>query len=283
MSSGALSPGEATEQLYQTGIHHLEEATQLTFLKNVYGGLLLSFGGLFSIIASAGCPGLEESNPGLVRLLQGITFPVGLVVVYFVGAELFTGYPMWLAMTALQRRGRPIEYVRGLAVSWLGNLVGALLVATFFSYLSNTLTEEPYRSGLVAEVTEDIVDAGWAVIFLRAIACGCLVTLAMFMGTQNGDGISKALGLHLPFFLATTARLPHTVKYMYYASAGMMMGAPLSVGGFLWKCMLPITLGNTIGGAVFTGAYNWWVFMYCEDQKAPDRFDGLDGGSDGGA
>ena len=87
----------------------------------------------------------------------------------------------------------------------------------------------------------------------------------MFFGTQNNDRISKALGLHLPFFISTTARYPHTVEYMYLASIGMMLGAPLSVGAFLWKCMLPITLGNTIGGAVFVGAYSWWVYLYCED------------------
>ena len=89
----------------------------------------------------------------------------------------------------------------------------------------------------------------------------------MFFGTQNQDGISKALGLHLPFFMSTTARYPHTVEYMYLTSIGMMLGAPLSVGGFLWKCMLPITLGNSVGAAVFVGLYNWWVYLYCEDGK----------------
>ena len=54
----------------------------------------------------------------------------------------------------------------------------------------------------------------------------------------------------------------------------MILGAPLSVGGDLWKCMLPITLGNAVGGALFVGAYNWWAFMYCEDKsKAKDRPD----------
>ena len=90
----------------------------------------------------------------------------------------------------------------------------------------------------------------------------------MFSGSQNHDGISKALGLHLPFFVATTIGFPHTVKYMYLASVGMMLGAPLSVAAFFWKCMLPITLGNTIGGAVFVGAYNWWVYLYCEDGES---------------
>lgn len=107
------------------------------------------------------------------------------------------------------------------------------------------------------------------------------VTLAMLLGTQNHDGVSKALALHLPFLMATTARLPHTVKLMYLASVGMMEGAPLSFGGFLWKCMLPITLGNTVGGAVLVGAYNWWVYLHCEDgRKEGASFIALDGEED---
>ena len=90
----------------------------------------------------------------------------------------------------------------------------------------------------------------------------------MFFGTQNYDGISKALGLHLPFFISTNVQFPHTVEYMYLTSIGMMLGAPVSVAAFLWKCMLPITLGNTVGGAVFVGAYNWWVYVYCEDGES---------------
>lgn len=174
-NTGALSPLDAAEQLYQTGLHHLYEPSQLTFLKNVYGGLLFGFSGLFSLIVSTGIPSLAENNPGLPKLLQGATFPVGLVIVYFVGAELFTGYPMWLAMTALRKKGDPLQYVKSLVISWVGNLVGTLISAFFFSYLTTSLHEEPFRSGPVEQVTGDIVEAPWHVIFLKAIGCGFLV------------------------------------------------------------------------------------------------------------
>ena len=95
MSTGALSPKKAAEQTLEIGVHHLEEDLQLTFLKNVYGALLISAGGLLSLTLVTGTPGLSDTNPGLPRILQGITFPVGLVLVYLVGAELYTGYPMW--------------------------------------------------------------------------------------------------------------------------------------------------------------------------------------------
>ena len=113
-----------------------------------------------------------------------------------------------------------------------------------------------------------------SIVSVAPLTAGRQVTLAMFFGTQNQDGISKALGLHLPFFISTSIRFPHLVEYMYLASIGMMLGAPLSVGAFLWKCLLPITLGNTMGGAVFVGTYNWWVYLHCEDGER-DKSGGL--------
>ena len=89
LTTGTLSPQEATTAIYETGLHHLYEPTQLMFIKNVYGGLLVGFGGVLSQIASKGSPGLLASNPGLVKLLQGATFPVSLICAYTVGAELY--------------------------------------------------------------------------------------------------------------------------------------------------------------------------------------------------
>lgn len=85
---GLLSPPDAAVETYENGLDHLYAATHLSFVKNINGGILFSFAGLFSIIASAGLPGLEESNPGIPRLVQGATFALGIVIVYFVGAEL---------------------------------------------------------------------------------------------------------------------------------------------------------------------------------------------------
>ncbi|KAI6867816.1 Formate/nitrite transporter [Hortaea werneckii] len=264
-SSGGLTPEDAAVETLRIGMHHLCETVELAFLKNVYGGLLLSAGGLLALVLATGFPDFD-SSPGLSRLLQGTAFPVGLIVVYFLGAELFTGYPMWLAMTALDRKGFAFEYFRSTLVALAGNLIGAIWFAGVQSYFTETLTEEPWRSRIIEQVDSDITDNKWHVIFLRALGCGFLVTIAMLLGTQNRDGISKALGLHLPFVISTVAKFPHTVEYMYLGTTGMMLGARLTMGQFFWKCMLPIILGNSMGGA-FTGAYNYWVFIRRADDK----------------
>lgn len=262
--SGSLSPKEATEESRDVGLKHLNESFFLTFIKSIYGGMLLSAGGILSLTIAGGAP---ELSPGIQRLLQGMTFPVGLVIIYFVGAELYTGYPMWFTLTALERKGKPFMYVSTAFASWVGDLVGALTFAYFFTYQTKSLSEDPFKSGIIDLIKTDIVDEEWHVIFLKAIPCGFLVTLAMFMGSQNHDGISKALGLYLPFSLSVAARFPHTVEYMYLSAVGILLGAPLSWGAYFWKCLLPITLGNTIGGALLTGAYSWFVFLEYDRQK----------------
>ena len=85
---GVLSPPDATTEIYENGLSHLYAASYLSFVKNINGGILFSFAGLFSLIASASLPEIRESNPGFRRLVQGATFSLGIVIVYFVGAEL---------------------------------------------------------------------------------------------------------------------------------------------------------------------------------------------------
>ena len=263
-STGTLSTYGASEAVLRTGSDHLTEGALVTVIQNIHGALLLSSAGLLSIILGAGFTGAQmHDNPGVQRLLQGLAFPFGLVLVYLVGAELYTGYPMWYTMTALERKGRPLQYIQSALASWIGNLLGALIFGCLFT-LAMDIKQEPWRSSLIQQITEDIVDRPWYIIFVRSIGCGWLVTIAMFLGTQNQDGISKALCLHFPFMISTTARLPHTVEYMYLSSAAMTLGAPLSVGGYIWKCLLPLTLGNTIGGAGITGLYLWWVHICSE-------------------
>ena len=93
--SGALSPLEAAQETYETGLHHLNGPSQLAFVKIVYGGSLLSFGGMLALTASVEASGLQESNPGIPTVLQGATFPIGLVIIYFIGAELYVLHPFW--------------------------------------------------------------------------------------------------------------------------------------------------------------------------------------------
>lgn len=96
---------------------------------------------------------------------------------------------MWLAVAALQRRGRPAQYARALAAAWAGNLAGALGAAGVLTYCTRTLAEEPYRAGVARLARETVVAQPWHVVFLRAVGCGWLVS-----GTAARRGWLLALG-----------------------------------------------------------------------------------------
>lgn len=273
-STGAYSPIDATRQTLHLGEHHVSESSLLCFIKNIYGAMLLAVGSLMSLVLSTGFPGAAADNPVLPHLLQGFTFPIGLILVYLTGAELYTGYPMWQTLTLLSHLTDPhhkriplLNYPRTLAISWAGNLLGALAVSYFLAHLTGTLAEEPHHSGLLEQLQSQTVDPPFYALFLRALGCGWLVTTSMFLGTQQHDGVSKALALHLPFWVSTTVGWPHTVEVMFMGTAGMMEGAEMGVGTFLGRGLIPVTLGNFVGGAL-TGLLLWWIFeVKGDDQK----------------
>jgi len=93
----------------------------------------------------------------------------------------------WFAMTILERQGRPAQYVRGAISSWTGNLVGAVFFAGVFTYATETLGQDPFKSGTVEMVTHDIVEQHWHVIFLRGIVCGFLVCAFPGLSFDEGD------------------------------------------------------------------------------------------------
>lgn len=182
MSSGALTPGAAVESIYSDALHHLDEPSQLAFLKNMIGGIQVGVAGLASLVIAGGCHGIEQNNPGMTHFIQGAIFSTGLILVYLTGAELFTGYPMWLAIAALQRKRRPIQYIRAVVNSLSGNLVGALLAASLFSYATEALSEDPWKSYVIKEVDSVITNSAWHVIFIKAIVCGYLVRSSWLTG-----------------------------------------------------------------------------------------------------
>lgn len=176
MSSGALTPRAAVEAIYHDALHHLDEPVFLSFVKNIAGGLQIGLAGLAALYISGGCPSIKEANPGIVHWIEGSIFSVGLILVYFTGSELYTGYPMWMAIAALKRSRRPMAYFTAFFTSLLGNFVGAVGTAALFGYAGQVLTEEPFRSFVTERVDEAITDSQWHLIFLKAIPCGYLVS-----------------------------------------------------------------------------------------------------------
>lgn len=192
----------------------------LAFLAGAY----ISMGGLFSIVIGYGFPSMAPA-PGLQRLLSGLVFPLGLMLVVFAGAELFTGNNAVLIPGALGRR-----------YGWRKVLLNWMLV-----------------------YAEAKVSMPWLTVFLRGVGANWLVCLAVWLGLSANDVAGRLLGLFFPIMCFVAIGYEHSIANMFFIPLGMMHGASVTVSDFLLANLVPATLGNIAGGAVFVGGIYWYI------------------------
>lgn len=225
----------------------------LSFLAGAY----ISMGGLFSIVIGYGFPSMAPA-PGLQRLFSGLVFPLGLMLVVFAGAELFTGNNAVLVPGALGRRYGWRKVLENWMLVYIGNFVGSLFFACFLVKLPGMLSAEAWRSAAVG-VAEAKVSMPWLTVFLRGIGANWLVCLAVWLGLSANDVAGRLLGLFFPIMCFVAIGYEHSVANMFFIPLGMMHGASVTVSDFLFANLVPATLGNIVGGAVFVGGIYWYV------------------------
>lgn len=225
----------------------------LAFLAGVY----IAMGGLFSIVIGYGFPSMSDA-PGLQRLLSGLVFPLGLMLVVFAGAELFTGNNAVLVPGALGRRYGWRNVLSNWTLVYLGNFVGSLFFAYFLVKLPGVLSAEAWRSAAVG-IAEAKVSMPWLTIFLRGIGANWLVCLAVWLGLSANDTAGRILGLFFPIMCFVAIGYEHSVANMFFIPLGMMHGAAVSFAELFLDNLVPATLGNIVGGALFVGGIYWYI------------------------
>lgn len=127
------------------------------------------------------------------------------------------------------------------------------VMATLFHY-GGVFDEPLYRTEAIAFATKKQVAPSWHMIFLRAIGCNWLVCLAVYLGIQGQSLATKLIGMWFPIFAFFALGFDHTVANMTFIPLGIMLGAPhIGVSLYIWKGILPVVLGNVIGGGLFCG------------------------------
>lgn len=225
----------------------------LAFLAGVY----ISMGGLFSIVVGYGFPSMADA-PGLQRLLSGMVFPLGLMLVVFAGAELFTGNNAVLVPGALSRNYGLRKVLFNWILVYIGNFVGSLFFAYFLVKLPGMLSADAWQTAAV-QVAETKVSMPWLTVFLRGVGANWLVCLAVWLGLSANDVAGRILGLFFPIMCFVAIGYEHSVANMFFIPLGMMHGASVSLADFFLTNLLPATLGNIVGGSVFVGGIYWYI------------------------
>lgn len=229
-------------------------------------GMFIALGGAVTNTASH-----SIANVSAARMISGLLFPGGLSLVILMGAELFTGNCL-IVISVLEKRAALRGMLRNWALVYLGNFLGALLVSwgcAFFGQLN-------YSGGGLAVFTIRLAASKLEIPVMDGIArgffCNVLVCLAVLCSLSSKDTAGRILGTVFPIAFFVICGFEHCIANMYYIPAGLFAAeipayaaaasaagvdvSSLSWGGFLVKNLLPVTLGNILGG-VFTGLMLW--------------------------
>ncbi|THH28615.1 hypothetical protein EUX98_g5571 [Antrodiella citrinella] len=234
-----LRPNEVAIRMVEAGVvKHRTRADKIFFKApppQFLAGIMLSFGGLLSEVIQAGSGGINTDNPGLVKVMGGFVFPVGLVMIVLQGQELLTSNMMI----------HPIAVLKGaipwwsLPLNWLivtfGNLVGSLFFAAILVKYSGIISAAPYPAFVQTFALHKARDPEWHQIFLRGIGCNLLVSVAVWQAMGARDTISKIFAIWIPIWIFVACGFDHVVANMFSVPLGIMMGADLSTAAYIRK------------------------------------------------
>ena len=221
-------------------------------------GAYIALGGTLSLIIGFGFPEITASNPGLQRLLSGLVFPIGLMLVVVLGADLFTGNNALLVPPLIKRRLSAWQILRNWTLVWLGNFVGALAFAYFLVYVPG-LTSAPCYADALSSMAVAKPGASFGVIFLKGIGANWCVCLAVWLALSGRRLGEKLLACEIPVMAFVALGYEHCVANMFFLPLAMMQGAQVDVLTLFTANLIPATLGNIAGGALFVGALQYYL------------------------
>jgi len=265
LSASTLTPTEVAQYFVDAGIAKHRTRTDILFFKAFLAGIYLSFGNLLSEVLSGGSPSLNTSNPGLVKILGGFVFPVGLVMIVLNGQELLTSNMLVFPMCAMKRAipwwGLPYNW---LVVFW-GNLVGSMFFGALLVKYSGIMSADPYHSYIKTAAIAKAVTPEWHQIFLRGIGCNWLVSVAVWQGAAGKEVISKIFAIWIPIWIFVACSFDHVVANMYSIPLAIMMGADITVAEYIRKSLIASFIGNVVGALLLAVPY---TYFYLSDDGA---------------
>ena len=240
MADGHKTPTELVDYIIKVGIDKATKPLFKLMLLGIFGGAFIARGGAGNIISSST---LVKTDPGLAKMLGAAVFPVGLILVVTLGAELFTSNCL-LSVAFVNKKISFAQMIRNLVTVYLFNYVGSFIVAYItvkggsfnadsLAYLQNIATHK--------------VDASAYALFIKGILCNVLVCGAVIQSYTSRDTIGKLVGAWLPIMLFVLIGYDHSIANMFYLTAAKLTDSSLfGVSGILYN-LFYVTLGNILG------------------------------------
>lgn len=275
-SVDAFIPPEMAVKAETVGVKKAHMGWRNTFALAVLAGAFIALGAIFATTATAGLAG--QTPYGLTRLVGGLTFCLGLILVVVAGAELFTGNNL-IVMAWADRQLSLGRVLRNWGIVYAGNFVGSIATAVVM-LISKQYT---FGGGAIGLNALTIANAKCGLGFVQAIAlgimCNALVCLAVWLCFSARTTTDKILSILFPIAAFVAAGFEHSVANMYFIPIGLLIKATaapefwtaigktaadyanLTWANFFIANLLPVTIGNIIGGAVMVGLVYWFIYI----------------------
>jgi len=256
-----FTPSEFVENFAAAGEKKTALSVMKLFLLGILAGFFIALGGVVSNTATFGF-----TNTSAMRIISGLLFPFGLIMVILTGAELFTGNCL-ITISVLEKRTTLLRMLRNLIIVYLGNFAGSVMAAAGCAYFG----QYNCSAGALAVYTIKVAGIKCALPFLNAfvsgIFCNILVCAAVMLSLSAKELIGRVAGAYIPIAFFVICGFEHCVANMYYIPAGLFAKnipayaklvsdagldiTKLTWGNFFASNLLPVTLGNIAGGVLF--------------------------------
>jgi len=229
------------------------------FKLGIISGAHIAFGAYLAVAIGGACPEIAANNPGLQKIIFGsFGLPFGLIMTLVTGGELFTGNTALVTAAYAEGKTDLKSLLKSWTFSYTGNFVGSLLLA-YLAFASGTLGAGPAAAAIAtAKCSMPFVTA-----FVRGILCNWLVCMAVYMASGISTMGGKMVAVYFPISAFVALGLDHSVANMFLIPLGMMRGAEITLAQMFVKNLVPVTLGNIVGGALcvaggFGSAFGNW-------------------------
>jgi formate/nitrite transporter len=267
----AFAPAEIAGLVRTRGVAKANADAVPAFVLGVLAGAFIGLGAVFATVV-----GTESAlGFGVTRLLVGVAFSLGLILVVIAGAELFTGNNL-MVMAVASGQVSIGRLLRTWAIVYVGNLVGALSIVAMVMLAGWWTLDDDAVGSAALSIAAGKTSLSFGTIFFRGILANALVCLAVWLATGGRTLTDKVIAIVPPIAAFVASGFEHSVANMYFIPIGLLLRdrhgltstvdtASLTVGGFL-RNLSASTLGNVVGGAVLVGIVYWFVYLRNGDE-----------------
>ena len=281
-SNGSLlSPAEIAQFASDAGVKKAGLSWWRQLLLGVMAGMFIAIAGNGASIA-----GYSASSVGIGKMLSGVLFGAGLLMVLLAGAELFTGNCL-MAISVLDKKIRTSAMIKNWFFVYIGNAIGGIGYSFLMSFTTQLSMDGNKLAAYSINTAVSKCNLEFTNAFVMGIFCNVLVCIAVWVSYASKDVVGKIVAMYFPIWVFVTAGYEHCIANMYFVPMGIFAKSnpdyvqaamnqygltsaqidSLNWGNFAWDNLVPVTIGNIIGGSVFVGLVYWLVYIRKSKKK----------------